>query len=95
MMLTRIHVNQLAIRSNGKDGGNRPVIASRRYSERKDKTGIRKTTDEVDYGHRAIIRDNDGNEIARVCYQPNDPLECGAKVWIETIGTVDMEFNND
>ena len=32
----------------------------------------------------AIIRDADGNEVARVVYSPDKPLSCGARVWIET-----------
>jgi len=28
--------------------------------------------------------DKDGNEVARIVYQPEKPLSCGARVWIET-----------
>jgi hypothetical protein len=36
------------------------------------------------YAHEAIIKDADGNEVAKVVYRPDKPLSCGAHVWIET-----------
>lgn len=32
----------------------------------------------------AVIVDKLGNEVARVVYRPDNPLPCGARVWIET-----------
>ena len=45
---------------------------------------------ENNYAHEAIILDNDGNECARVIYRPDNPLSCGAKVWIETYNEVNL-----
>lgn len=72
-----IHVNQHKIRWNKKYKANHPVITVKTY---KDNT----------YGHEAIIRDEDGNEIAKVVYRPDKPLSCGAYVWIETKNPVDI-----
>jgi hypothetical protein len=72
-----IHVNQHVIRANKKHGQSNPVITVKTY---KDNT----------YGHEAIIRDEDGNEIAKVVYRPDNPLSCGAQVWIETHNPVDI-----
>ena len=35
------------------------------------------------FNHAAIV-DADGKALAKVIYSPNNPLPCGAKVWIET-----------
>lgn len=72
-----IHVNQHVIRANRKHGQSNPVITVKTY---KNNT----------YGHEAIIRDEDGNEIAKVVYRPDKPLSCGAHVWIETKNPVDI-----
>lgn len=70
-MLTRIHVNQHAIKRNNKTGSNEPVITCKTYKDNR-------------YAHEAIIKDKAGNEVARVVYRPDKPLSCGARVWIET-----------
>lgn len=74
---TIIHVNQHKIRAN-KDGQNRPVLTC-------------KTVGSNTYAHQAIIYGQDGKEAARVIYSPDKPLSCGAKVWIETFGEVELE----
>ena len=89
-MITRIHVSQPNIRANGKHGTDLPVIGARRYRERKDGKGHIKNADVVEYGHVAIVM-KDGVEVARVCYGPENPLECGAKVWIETTNEVEVQ----
>ena len=66
-----IHVNQHVIKSNRKKGEVEPVLTCKTY-----KTNT--------YAHEAIIRDENGNEVARVVYRPDKPLSCGAHVWIET-----------
>ena len=71
-MKTIIHVNQHTIKSNRKKGEVEPVLTCKTY-----KSNI--------YAHEAIIRDKDGNEVARVVYRPDKPLSCGAHVWIETL----------
>ena len=70
-MKTIIHVNQHIIKSNRKKGEVEPVLTCKTY-----KTNT--------YAHEAIIRDAEGNEVARVVYRPDKPLSCGAHVWIET-----------
>ena len=70
-MKTIIHVNQHIIKSNRKKGAVEPVLTCKTY-----KTNT--------YAHEAIIRDAEGNEVARVVYRPDKPLSCGAHVWIET-----------
>ncbi len=70
-MKTIIHVNQHIIKSNRKKGEIEPVLTCKTY---KSNT----------YAHEAVIRDADGNEVARVVYRPDKPLSCGAHVWIET-----------
>ncbi len=71
-MKTIIHVNQHIIKSNRKKGEIEPVLTCKTY---KSNT----------YAHEAVIRDADGNEVARVVYRPDKPLSCGAHVWIETL----------
>lgn len=73
-MLIRIHVNQHHIRAN-KQGAKLPVISV-------------KLSDENIYGNRVDILDLDERVIASVVYRPHQPLDCGAKVWIETRGKV-------
>ena len=76
-MRTLIHVNQHIIKANRSSGANAPVLTVKTYKSN-------------DYAHEAIIRDAQGNEVARVVYRPNDPLSCGAHVWIETTNTVEL-----
>jgi hypothetical protein len=33
----------------------------------------------------------DGNVVAKIVYRPDNPLSCGAKVWIETEGEVKLK----
>jgi len=73
-MKTRIHVNQHNIKANNK-GGALPVITVKDYKDN------RKT-------NHAVIVDDDGKPIASVIYSPDNPLPCGAKVWIETENNV-------
>lgn len=77
-MKSRIHVNQARIRHNTKTGDREPVITVKDYKSNR-------------YGHQAVIRDKDGNEVCRVIYSPDKPLSCGARVWVETDLTVDVE----
>lgn len=74
-MKKRIHVNQHNIRANGKDGGDRPVITAKTYKSNS-------------YGHELVIYDDSGKEVARLIYSPEDPLSCGAKVWLESTNKV-------
>lgn len=76
-MKTIIHVNQHIIKANNKNGANDPVLTVKTYKSN-------------DYAHEAIIRDDNGKEVARIVYSPEDPLSCGARVWIETKNNVDV-----
>lgn len=76
-MKTIIHVNQHVIRRNATSGATEPVLTVKTY---KSNT----------YAHEAVIRDADGNEVARVVYSPDKPLSCGARVWIETTHDVEV-----
>jgi hypothetical protein len=66
---TIIHVNQHVIKANAKSGERNPVLTVKQGRTNR-------------YAHEAIIRDREGNEVARVVYSPDKPLSCGARVWI-------------
>jgi len=77
--LTRIHVNQHAIKRNNKNPRfPEPVITVKTYNSN-------------DYAFTAVIKDKDGNEAARIIYSPDKPLSCGARVWIETRNEVTLD----
>jgi hypothetical protein len=76
-MKTRIHVNQHNIKANAK-GAELPVLTVKNYKQNR-------------LGNNAVIRDSDGQEVARVVYRPYFPLSCGAKCWIETHLEVTVE----
>jgi hypothetical protein len=78
-MKTIIHVNQHKIKSNAKNNDNEPVLTVKTYKNNQ-------------YAHTAIIYGQDGLEAARVVYRSDDPLSCGARVWIETTNKVDAEI---
>ena len=77
-MKTVVHVNQHNIRRNATKGTTDPVLTVKTY---KSNT----------YANIAIIKDKDGNELAKIVYQPDKPLSCGARVWIETQHEVETE----
>jgi hypothetical protein len=76
-MKTIIHVNQHTIRRNHKTGAREPCLTVKTYKDNRP-------------ANSAVIRDADGNEVARVVYRPDKPLGCGARCWIETSLTVDV-----
>lgn len=73
-MTTIIHVNKGNILRNNKlpDGQRLPVLRAQ------DETG------ETLYGDRIDIVNEDGETVATFVYSPDKPLQCGAKVWVET-----------
>ena len=77
-MRTIIHVNQHKIKANRKHGTNEPCLTVKTYKANR-------------YTHEAVIRDTEGNEVARVVYRPHNPLSCGAHCWIETELGVEVE----
>lgn len=70
-MIKRIHINTHAIRANAKDGGNQPVISVKAGRTNR-------------YANEVDIVDAAGTVVASVIYRPDKPLNCGARVWIET-----------
>jgi hypothetical protein len=79
-----IHVNSNTIRSNKKNKSDKSPL-----SVRKTRSG------RAEYGDSVLIYDSNGNVVARVVYQPETPLTCGAQVWIETEFAVKIEGNNN
>jgi len=71
-----IHVNQHVIKRNNKTGEREPVLTCKTYKSN-------------DYCHEAVIRIPGVGVAAKVVYSPDKPLQCGARVWIET--THDVE----
>lgn len=74
---TIIHVNQHHIKANAK-GERKPVLTCKTYKGNK-------------YSNEIVILGHDGKEAARIIYSPDKPLSCGAKVWIETYGEVQID----
>ena len=69
-MKTKIHINQHHIKANAK-GSNLPVITVKDYKQNRKAN------------HAAVV-DSEGKPLVKVIYSPDNPLPCGAKVWIET-----------
>jgi len=76
-MKTIIHVNQHVIRKNAKKGATEPVLTVKTYKTNR-------------YSHEAVIKSDNGKELARIVYRPDSPLSCGARVWIETQHDVEI-----
>lgn len=76
-MKTIIHVNQNKIRANIHKENPDPVLTVKTY---KSNT----------YGYEALLKDEQGNVVAKVVYSPHKPLSCGARVWIETQNEVEV-----
>lgn len=77
-----IHVNQHVIRRNIKHNEKEPVLT---VKHKKTNT----------YAYQAVIKDDNGNEVARVVYSPDKPLSCGARVWIETENTPELILTDE
>jgi hypothetical protein len=65
-----IHINQHLIKQNTKTGERNPVITVKQGRVN-------------NYADSLEIIDADGNTIGRLKYQPDNPLSCGARVWLE------------
>lgn len=74
MQKTIIHVNQHVIRRNAKTGERLPPLTCKTYRE-----NVKATEADI------VV---DGVVVATVVYRPDNPLSCGARVWIETQGEV-------
>lgn len=79
-MKTVIHINRQIIDRNRKTGSREPVITCKNYKGNS-------------YGDTVIIKDKQGEEVARIVYAPDKPLSCGARVYIET--KADLEILNN
>lgn len=77
--MKRIHVNKHVIASNRKHGRDEPPIAVRQYRDAEVKT-----PKHVEYGHEVELLDRQGAVVARFIYDPENPLLCGARLWLET-----------
>jgi len=69
-MKTKMHINQHHIKANAK-GSDLPVITVKDYKQNRKAN------------HAAVV-DSEGRPLVKVIYSPDNPLPCGAKVWIET-----------
>lgn len=78
--MTIIHVNSNTIRSNRKHDKNDPPLSIRKTRSAK-----------AVYAHQVNLVDQQGQVVARIVYQPESPLSCGAQIWIETELDVDLE----
>jgi len=67
---TILHVNQHNIKANSR-GADLPVLTVKDYKQNRK-------------CNQALIKDAEGNVVAKLIYSPDKPLSCGAKVWIET-----------
>lgn len=77
-MKKKIHVNQHNIKYNSKENiDKKPVLTCKNYKENK-------------YGNNIKIYDKDGYICAEIIYSPEKPLNCGAKVWIETENKIEI-----
>jgi hypothetical protein len=74
---TIIHVNQHSIKANSK-GESKPVLTCKTHKGNQ-------------YSNEVIVLGQDGLEAAKIIYSPDKPLSCGAKVWIETFGEVQIK----
>ena len=73
---TIIHVNQLVIRSNAKQGLNEPPLTFRKGRNGRESTRA----------HEVEI-----HGPSKIVHSPHDPLPCGARVWIETFAEVNYK----
>lgn len=70
-----IHVNQHIIKENRIFKSRKAPITVKTYKGNKKASEV-------------IIHGNDGMPVAKVVYNPDKPLKCGATVWIETTNFV-------
>ena len=75
--LKRIHINQHVIRGNAK----------REAADWKPPITVKTS----DANHKGWSVDMHG--VGSIMYRPDKPLNCGAKVWIETRGPVTISLN--
>ena len=64
---------------------NQHVIAANRKYGNNDPVLTVKTWKENKYAHEVEIKGD-----SKICYSPDKPLSCGARVWIETNNVVEI-----
>ena len=64
---------------------NQHKIKSNIHSEVKEPVLTVKTYKSNDYAHEVVIKG-----MSKIVYSPDKPLSCGARVWIETEGEVEI-----
>ena len=74
---TVVHVNQHIIRRNARLGETNPPITVRQGKQ------IERCSEVTIYGQ-------DGLPAAKVIYSPLKPLACGARVWIDVEGAIEI-----
>jgi hypothetical protein len=72
---TVIHVNQHLIRANHKTGARDSVLTVKDWKQNRKSNSVQ-------------ILDGLGEVVAEVVYRPDNPLPCGARVWIQTYNEV-------
>jgi len=83
-MKTLVHVNQGNIRQNIRREANDRLPVLRAQGD----------FDTVYGDHIDIIHPDTGEILASVVYHPDDPLSCGARVWIETDNDILVGHNH-
>ena len=81
--MIKLHVNTHIIKRNLKHGENEPPVAARVYPRQ------RKTAARVEYGYEVRWTGE-----SRMIYDPEYPLECGARLWVETEAPIEMRGDN-
>jgi len=83
-MKTLVHVNQGNIRQNIRREANDRLPVLRAQGD----------FDTVYGDHIDIIHPDTGEILASVVYHPDNPLSCGARVWIETDNDILVGHNH-
>ena len=83
-MKTLVHVNQGNIRQNIRREANDRLPVLRAQGD----------FDTVYGDHSDIIHPDTGEILASVVYHPDNPLSCGARVWIETDNDILVGHNH-
>ena len=83
-MKTLVHVNQGNIRQN----------IRREANDRLPVLSAQGDFDTVYGDHIGIIHPDPGEILASVVYHPDNPLSCGARVWIETDNDILVGHNH-
>lgn len=78
-LIKRIHINQHNIKKNVKEGNSKESVITCKMSSENVKC------------KRLEILGDEGETVATIVYSPDQPLSCGARVWVETTAEVRTE----